>query len=387
MTLRLSLLLVTTFTLLGCHSEAPVAGTEAAEPAVTSANSATVKLTSSQLQQVHLESVSAQAPDNTIQTTGVVEFNADRMARILPPVAGQVHDLAIKVGDTVAKGSVLFVLSSREVAAAIADHRASHKDLDLAQKTYAMTQDLFEHQAASRIAQQQAENELAKAKAKVLQTEEVLQVLGLDGDGETDTDTTHIAARVPVRTPIAGTVTERSVTEGQFVSPDNPPLATVADLSSVWVQADVFERDVRNIAVGRKADVTTTAYPDEHFIAQVALIGNVVDAQTRTTKVRIQVANRDARLKPGMFASVSLSLPESAAALTLPMKAVFVEGGRSFAYVQVRADSPEFVRRGIETAATGSDRLRVVSGLSAGDRIVSEGVLLIRQLEAGASHP
>ena len=147
-----------------------------------SANNApsAVRLSGPQLQQIHVEVVSATAPDDAIRTTGVVEFNADRMARILPPVSGQVHDLAIKVGDTVAKDAVLFVLSSREVAAAIAEHRASHKDLDLAEKTYAMTQDLFEHQAASRIAQQQAENELAKAKARVTQTEEVLQVLGLD---------------------------------------------------------------------------------------------------------------------------------------------------------------------------------------------------------------
>jgi cobalt-zinc-cadmium efflux system membrane fusion protein len=270
------------------------------------------------------------------------------------------------------------------VAAALADHRASHKDLELAEKTYAMTQDLFDHQAASRIAQQQAENELAKAKARVEQTEEVLQVLGLDG--HPDEDAVHLS-RVPVRTPIAGTVIERSVTNGQFVGPDNPPLATIADLSSVWVQADVFERDVHNIAVGQRANVTTTAYPDEHFIAQVAQVGSVVDAQTRTAKVRIQVANRDARLKPGMFAEISLSLPETGTALTLPMKAVFVEGGRSFVYVQAKADSPEFARRGIETAAMGSDRVRIVSGLSAGDRIVSEGVLLLRQLEADAPRP
>jgi membrane fusion protein, heavy metal efflux system len=386
MTPRTLVLLLSLGALTGCRSDAPGADVQASPPpAASPAATAVVRLSSSQLQQVRVEALSAGAADDAIRTTGVVEFNADRVARILPPVSGQVRDLAIKVGDVVAKDAVLFVLSSREIAAAISDHRASHKDLELAEKTYAMTQDLFEHQAASRIAQQQAENELSKAKARVLQTEEVLQVLGLES--HPDEDTTHLQARVPVRTPIAGTVIERSVTDGQFVGPDNPPLATVADLSSVWVQADVFERDVRNITVGGKADVTTTAYPDEHFIAQVAQIGNVVDAQTRTTKVRIQVANRDARLKPGMFASVSLSLPKAAIGLTVPSKAVFVENGRSFAYVQTPAGSPEFVRRSLETVPVGADRLRIVSGLSADDHIVSEGVLLLRQLEADAPHP
>jgi cobalt-zinc-cadmium efflux system membrane fusion protein len=381
-------LLFSLFTLAGCHSDAPAADVQAspastASPA-TGASDAIVRLSPSQLEQVHIEAISTTAPDDAIRATGVVEFNADRMARILPPVAGQVRDLAVNVGDTVAKDAVLFVLSSREVAAAIADHRASHKDLELAEKTSAMTQDLFEHQAASHIAQQQAENELAKAKARVLQTEEVLQVLGLDG--HPDEDATHLQGRVPVRSPIAGTVIERSVTNGQFVGPDNPPLATIADLSSVWVQADVFERDVHNIIVGGRAEVTTTAYPDEHFIAHVAQVGSVVDAQTRTAKVRIQVANRDLRLKPGMFASVALSLPTPATGLTLPAKAVFVENGKSFAYVQVHDGSPEFVRRGLETMPIGADHLRIVSGLSAGDHIVSDGVLLLRQLEADAPH-
>jgi membrane fusion protein, heavy metal efflux system len=367
--------------LYGCRAGAPAADAHAT--AAPDANSRTgtsgVRLDASQLQQVRIETISTRAPEDAIKTTGVVEFNADRMARILPPVAGQVHDLAVNVGDTVPKDGVLFVLSSREVAAAIADHRASHKDLDLAEKTFAMTQDLFDHQAASHIAQQQAENELAKAKARVLQTEEVLQVLGLEPHPEEDA--TRLQSRVPVRTPISGTVIERNITNGQFVGPDNPALVTIADLTSVWVQADVFERDVRNIAVGQRADVTTAAYPDDHFIAQVTHIGSVVDAQTRTAKVRVLVANRDARLKPGMFTSVSLSLPRAASSLTVPAKAVFVENGKSFAYVQAPADSQQFVRRNVETLASGSDRLRIVGGLSAGDRVVSDGVLLLRQLE------
>jgi RND family efflux transporter MFP subunit len=193
---------------------------------------------------------------------------------------------------------------------------------------------------------------------------------------------THLQSRIPVRTPIAGTVIERNVTNGQFVGPDNPPLVTIADLSNVWVQADVFERDVHSISIGQKADVTTTAYPDEHFLAHVSNIGSVVDAQTRTAKVRVLVANRDLRLKPGMFISVRLSLPNTDSTLTVSAKAVFVENSKSFAYLQTGAQA--FVRREVETAARGSDRLKVLRGLAAGDRVVSDGVLLLRQLETDA---
>ena len=110
----------------------------------------------------------------------------------------------------------------------------------------------------------------------------------------------------------------------------------------------------------------------------------MVDAQTRTAKVRVLVANRDLRLKPGMFTSVSLSLPNSDS-LTVPSKAVFVENSTSFAYVQV--GDHEFARREVQTLARGSDRLRVVRGLAAGDRVVSDGVLLLRQLETDAPNP
>jgi cobalt-zinc-cadmium efflux system membrane fusion protein len=266
------------------------------------------------------------------------------------------------------------------VAAAVADHVASHKDLELAEKTYAMTQDLFEHQAASRMALQQAENELAKAKAKVLHTEEVLKVLGLEDHHE---EVLQVQPRIPVRAPLNGTVIERTVTNGQFVGPETTPLFTIADLSNVWVQADIFERDLRYISVGQKADVTTAAYPTDRFSAQVSRIASVVDAQTRTAKVRFLAANPGGRLKPGMFASISLYLPESLASVTVPTKAVFVENGQAFVYVQTGPD--EFARRQIEAVASGADRLRVVRGVEPGDRVITDGVLLMRQVEANAA--
>jgi cobalt-zinc-cadmium efflux system membrane fusion protein len=364
----------------GCGANAtPSADSTASSSADprTHAAHASVSLDQAQLGQVHIEQLSTRAPAASIKATGTVEFNGDRMAKVLPPVAGQVQDLGVNVGDAVRKDGVLFVLSSREVAAAIAEHVTSRKDYELAQKTFAMTQDLFDHQAASRIALQQSRAELEKASAKVTQSEESLRVLGVQGDLDAPT----LQARIQVRAPIAGTVIDRNVTNGQFVGPDaQQPLVTIADLSSVWVQADIFERDLRNISVNQKADVTTAAYPDAHFRAQVSLIASTVDAQTRTAKVRFLVANPDTRLKPGMFTSMSLFLPETTGALTVPAKAVFVENSHSFAYVQVAAR--EFERRQIETVTSDSDRLRVISGLTAGERVVSDGVLLLRQLEA-----
>jgi len=338
-------------------------------------------LDAAQLGHVKVEELSAHSGGGTIVATGTVEFNADRIARILAPVAGQVQDLRLNVGDDVRRGETLFVLKSREVAAAIAEHLASQKDLDLAEKTFAMTKDLFEHDAASRIAMQQSENDVAKARAKVAQTAEVLRVLGFDESAVANT--AALPSHVPIRAPISGTVTERTITNGQFVGTESTPLMTVADLSSVWVQADVFERDLHSIAAGQKADVTTAAYPDDHFSAEVARVGTIVDAQTRTAKIRFVTANPGLRLKPGMFTTATLQIPGVSTVLTAPAKAVFVEDGHSFMYVQTGA--AEFERREVEVVAAGANRVHVRRGIAVGDRIVSEGVLLLRARETDGS--
>jgi cobalt-zinc-cadmium efflux system membrane fusion protein len=372
--------------LAACRHDAAPETSAAAAPAdaPAGARDARVRLDDSQLAKIRIDQLSSLSGDDIIRATGTVEFNADRMARILSPVAGQVQDLHVNVGDDVRRGETLFVLSSREVAAAVADHVASHKDLELSEKTYAMTKDLFEHDAASRISLQQSESDLAKARAKVAQTEEVLRVLGFDDQALENA--AALPSRIAIRSPIAGTVTERTITNGQFVGSESTPLVTIADLSTVWVQADVFERDLHRIAAGQKADVTTAAYPDDHFGAEVARIGTVVDAQTRTAKMRFVVANPGVRLKPGMFTTAELHVPSQAGgALTLPAKAVFVENGKSYAYVE-RAHGT-FERREIETLPGNGDRLRVSRGLALGDRIVSDGVLLLRARETDGANP
>jgi membrane fusion protein, heavy metal efflux system len=359
---------------------APATASPAVAPAAaaaTTAPAAAVHLDESQRAHITVEELSAQAMDDVMHATGTVEFNADRMARILVPVSGQVQSLRLNVGDTVRQGETLFVLSSRDVAAAVADHLAAQKDLELSEKTFAMTRDLFEHQAASRISLQQSENDLAKAHAKVAQSEEVLRVLGFDEAALRSSGL--VPSRMAIRAPIGGTVTERSITSGQFVGSDSTPLMTIADLSTVWVQADIFERDIHRIAAGQKADVTTAAYPEDHFSAQVARIGTVVDPQTRTAKMRFVVANPGLRLKPGMFTDAAVQLRQSAPALTAPAKAIFVENGKSYAYVQ--AGTSQFARREVSAISGSGNRVRVTSGLAAGDRVVSDGVLLLRALD------
>ncbi len=257
------------------------------------------------LASIRIEPIAEQEMTNVLALAGKVQFDEDRVARVLVPVAGQVVDLGVKVGDVVRKGQPLFSIASREAAAAVAEHIESHKDLELAEKTAAMTEDLFQHEAASRIALQQAQSDLAKAKSRVARTEEALRVLGLSGD---DADLSRFNGRVPIAAPIGGAVIERKVTNGQFVQPDSTPAVTVADLSTVWVMGDLFERDLRLVSTGQPAAISTAAYPGERFTGRVNYVSETIDPATRTAKVRVSVFNPSGRLKPEMFASISLDV-------------------------------------------------------------------------------
>jgi cobalt-zinc-cadmium efflux system membrane fusion protein len=334
-----------------------------------------LELDAKMLASVKVEAVDEHTMRAPLTVVGRVQFDEDRVARVLVPVAGQVSDLSLKVGDAVKRGQALFQLNSREAASAVGEHLEAHRDLDLAEKTATMTEDLFQHEAASRIALQQTQNDLAKAKARVARTEEALRVLGLIDDH----GASRFNGRVPIVSPIGGVVIERKVTDGQFVQSDSTPAVTVADLSTVWVVGDLFERDLHLASVGLTATVTTPAYPGEAFKARVSYISDTIDPATRTAKVRVSVVNPGVRLKPEMFASIALDVSSDERQTTLPARATFMEGGRTFVFVEVAPG--RFVRRAVEVASGEGDERRVTSGLKAGERVVVDGAVLLRQEE------
>jgi cobalt-zinc-cadmium efflux system membrane fusion protein len=324
--------------------------------------------------EVRVEAVASTQLSATLKAYGKIQFNEDHTGVVLAPLPGLVSRLSVKVGDGVRKSDPLFMVSSREITAAVGDYIDSRKDLELSEKTFAMTKDLYENHAAAAIALRQAENDQAKARGRVARTMSALKALGVDLQGE------DITSLVPVRSPLNGTVIERKVTEGQFVTGDGTALVTIADLSTVWMVADLFERDLPKVCVGQKAEVTTIAYPGDPFAGRVERISDVVDPTTRTVKVRVVVPNTNGRLKPEMFASALLFMKEAEPALTIPAHAAFIEGGRNYVYAETAPG--RFQRRRVSVLPAPEGRLRVVEGLGSADRIASEDVMLLRAQES-----
>jgi membrane fusion protein, heavy metal efflux system len=369
--------------LAGCQARSDGAGS--AEPVRPAAKGdpETVALDPAMLASVKIEKIRETALPRVLTATGKIQFNEDQTARVLAPLSGQAMDLHVRVGDVVAKDEVLFSIKSRDVAGLVTDLLHAQREQELAEKTYAMTRDLYEHQAAARIALQQAEGDAAKAKAQTARAEEGLRVFGLDP--RQVLETSGVRALVPVRSPLAGSIIERPLTPGQFVQGDNTPLITIVDLSSVWVMVEIFESDIHLVRPGQRVEVTATAYPERRFTARVDRISDKVEAETRTIKVRLLVANPGLQLKPEMFISASLVLNESTPGITVPAKALFTEGDRSYAFVAL--DDKNFQRRLVTATQDGAGRLRITGGLRAGERIVADGALLLRQRQLQQQQP
>lgn len=367
--------------LQGCSSKGQLASTQsivAAPPAEQpdALSASLIVVTADEAANLRIEEVREQDASKLLTTTGKIGFNEDRITHVVAPTAGYILELKAKVGDPVKEGQTLAVIKSKELAEAIADYLGSQKDLELAQKTYAMTRDLFEHEAASRMAFQQADNDLAKSRMQVERNAERLRLMGVSETALSESNWKPIPPRVEIKAPISGVVTERQATTAQYVAADGTPLFTIADLSTVWVLADVFERDLHLLRPNQRARVTTPAFSDHAFAARVFRVNNALDPVTRTVKVRCVVTNDSGRLKPEMFASVSFFLEESVPAITIPAQAVLTESGSTFVYL-AKSDNA-FVRQKVDVQPGEPGGLRLIAGLRAGDRIVTGGTILVR---------
>jgi RND family efflux transporter MFP subunit len=188
----------------------------------------------------------------------------------------------------------------------------------------------------------------------------------------------QMSSEIALAAPVSGTVISRAVNPGEVVEA-NRELLRVADLSNVWVVAQVFERDLARVRVGSGASVTSEAYPGRLFRGRVAFVDPQLDASTRTAQVRVEIANPSQALKLGMFVGVAFGALGTAeqTAPTVPAAAVQNVGGRTFVFLAT-ADANTYVMRPVRLGAEVNGRFPVVEGLAVGDRVVTEGSFMLR---------
>lgn len=314
---------------------------------------------------------------------GRIEVDETRMARIGAPVAGRITDLQVKVGDTVTRGEVLATLNSTELSAAqLAFLKARSQQL-LAERAASRAQQLLQADVIGAAELQRREAELIQSRAELNAAQGQLRVLGMNGaaierlaTSGTITSVSHIVATV------AGTVIERKVTEGQVVQPADA-VALIADLSRVWVIADIPEQSAGLVNVGETVVVEVPALPDRRIEERLTFVSPVVNPETRTVRARLDLHNPERHYKPAMLASVMIK-GKHEKRVTVPAEAIVRDDNRDYVFVPASGG----YRLQPVTLGEEYDGHRVVlSGLRADEQIVVGGAFHLnnerrrRQLE------
>ncbi len=352
---------------------------------------------------IELEIVQSQPIEGTLSATGKVLAMDDRIATLGPVHEGRIVAFYAGQGAVVRKGQKLADLESADIDQAEADYLKALSDLENAnrtaaaeikfnQATYDRTRVLVLKEITPAKNLQQAEHdlELAKtnavnaissAKVAVDNAKRHLMILGLSEPAIASIATKQNlgSSRFPLVAPISGTVIERQGSIGATVGSD-ANVFKIVDLSSVWVDANVFEKDLPRIRLGEVVSLTVPAMPDAKFTGRVILVSSVVDPETRTVKVRTEVANPGGQLKPDMFANVGIATAGKASAITVPLAAVLDDGGKSVVFV---ANGTGYDKREVTLGLKSDDRVEIAQGLNAGDKIVVKGNYLLMEQSKG----
>ena len=310
-----------------------------------------------------------------IIATGKVEVNADRTAHVAPRIPGNVAWVGASLGDRVGAGQALARLDSVELGEALSEYYKARSRVDLAKADRERIRTLVEKKIAARKEILQAETEYRTAMSELHADDERLRLYGLS-PAEYKEHTEEKRILLPVRSPIAGVVTEKHTVVGELADPSKN-LFTVADLSSVWVLVDVNEKDLAKIEKGRTAAVKVGAFPDNVFRGRVTYIADLVDEATRTVKARIEVANPGRKLKPGMFATVELTIPlRRPPVLAVPEEAIVELDGKKVLFIT--GDDAEFIPREVATGSKAGGWMEITAGLKEGERYAAKGGFLLK---------
>lgn len=366
--------------LSGCSSkDVPDSETKAISsvPEESEANEDVIKLSNTEVQQSQLTvtPASKRAVQDQLTFTANIQANQNKLAHVTPRIEGKLSKVIANLGDRVKTGQILAEIDSIQMGEARAQYRSSKTDLALAQANFDRISKLYEDKVVPQKQLIESQSALERAKSALYADSERLRMYG----GLTEQNgSTYL-----LKAPFDGIVIEKNVVIGELASPANT-IFTIADMSSVWIDADVPERDLQSLAVGKSASVTVTAYPDEVFQGKVSYLSSVVDKTTRTVKARIELPNPNLKLRIDMFAKVLFSHAGTKDVFVVPNSAVVMVQGIPNVYINEKGG---FTPRAVELGSRYNEVVEIKSGLKEGELVVQTGVyaLKARQLKSQIS--
>jgi len=356
----------------------PKADVNPQTPSVTASN---VKLTPEQRRNVRLYKVAPSTFHKMVETTGVVDFDNDQATSVLAPFSGPVSRLLVSLGDHVKLGAPLAVVDSPDFATAISAYRKAIAAAQTARRLADLDRELVEHNGVSKREADQAESDALSAEADREAALQSLVSLHVPADAinaiKDGRPVSHLDG--VIRAPVAGTVVEKLITPGQLLQAGTTPCFTVADLSRVWILAQVFGADLTAVHVGDSADVVT-GIGDNTFSGTVDNIASLVDPDTRSVAVRVVAKNPGDFLKKQMYVRVLIHAQKPSAGTLIPVSAVLRDDvNLPFVYA-VQSDG-SFARQHVTLAYRTGDQYDIAEGLKDGDDIVVDGGLFVQFMQ------
>ncbi|GIW42389.1 MAG: RND transporter [Candidatus Binatia bacterium] len=315
-----------------------------------------------------------------IRATAVIGPNEYALAHVSPRIAGRAVRVYAALGDDVKEGEILADLDSLELGEKKARYLEARANLEVARRNFRREKRLYEKKISSEREFLEAKGAFERAEAAYQAAYEALRLLGLSDEeieklewGPRGRPLSYFS----LTSPLAGTVIARHITVGELVTPADRPF-TVADLSVVWILLDVYEKDLRHVAVGQTVRIEVDALPGETFQGSVTYVSNVLDPETRTAKARVEIPNADRRLRPGMFARAMVQVPDPSrpVALAVPEEAIQRVDGKPVVFVV--EGSGLYRARRVQAGRKSAGLVEILRGLEEGERVVTRGAFYLK---------
>jgi cobalt-zinc-cadmium efflux system membrane fusion protein len=315
----------------------------------------------------YVKVVEQSIPD-TLDLAAKAQADPTKVVRIFPPASGRVLSLDVKPGDRVRRGQTLGILNSSDVASARSDYTKAKIEVERATRAMDRQKLLFEHGAAAEKDYIDARALADAARAELARAQQRLELLNVDLSAGSD--------RVSLVAPASGVVLDVSAAAGEFSKSleSANPLITIADLNTIWIVGDVYEKDVAKLSLGKPVTITLQAYPDKQWSSRIESISGALDPATRTLKVRIALPNADQRIKPEMFGTIHVKTGTHQA-LVVPAAAIIREGSTTTTFVKVGGKTQQCA---VTTGQTIDGKVEITGGLHPGDEVAAEGAELLK---------
>ncbi len=318
----------------------------------------------------------------TVRTTGTVDFDGDHTTQVITQASGPISRIVVDLGTRVKAGDPLLYVSSPDLAGAVSAYRKAANRLELARLALERNRDLLDHKAIAQKEFEASQADYNDASTDLQNSLDALRILGVTDRELADARRQDAAIRpeFALRSPIAGVVVQKLVLPGQVVQAGATPCFLVSDPSRVWVQAHAHEPDLAMVGTGREAEVTSPT-SGAALRGTVTFVGAMLDEATRTIPVRVSTPNPGGVLKKGEFVDVMIHAGTMRDVVVVPTSAVlYTNENLPFVYIQV--EPGKFAQRLITVGAQQDGRFEVLSGIRAGDPIVTDGSVFLQFAQA-----